>query len=232
MIVNNINLIATYGVIITSKDIQNSEVINFNDWIDNAIDPVRLKEEKFKFSNITVSLLVEGANEDEILTKISNILVNCKSGVLKFSDIDYYYNISLKDSTNKKICEIAYELTFSFQSTYKYKDEVIETINRLTTKVITSNGNLETLAIVEITPSITIIDLVLNINSEAITIKTLTAGKKIIIDGEKGSVTELGINKFKDVDLWKFPRLSPGENTITTSRSTCDISIKYKPRFI
>ena len=229
MIVNNINLIGTYGVTIISKDIQNSEVITFNDWLDNSLDPVKLKDEKFKFSQITVELLVEGADEDEVLTKISNILVNCKNGILKFSDIDYLYNISLKDSSNKKVCAIAYQLTLSFQSSYKYLDQVIETVNRLTSKTITVAGNIETSAIVEITPSVTIIDLAIIINSETITINNLTASKKIVITDK--SVTELGINKFKDVDLWKFPRLKPGVNTITVSRNTCDITIKYQPRF-
>lgn len=229
MIVNNIDLVSAYGVTIIAKDIQNSEVINYNDWLDNSLDPVKLKEEKFKFSQITVELLVEGDDEDEVLTKISNILVDCKNGILKFSDIDYFYNISLKDSSNKKICSIAYQLILSFQSSYKYLNQVIETVNRLTSKTIIVAGNIETSAIVEITPSVTIIDLAIIINSETITINNLTASKKIVITDK--SVTELGINKFKDVDLWKFPRLKPGVNIITVSRNTCDITIKYQPRF-
>lgn len=229
MIVNNIDLVSAYGVTIIAKDIQNSEVINFNNWLDNSLDPVKLKDEKFKFSQITVELLVEGDDEDEVLTKISNILVDCKNGILKFSDIDYFYNISLKDSSNKKICSIAYQLILSFQSSYKYLNQVIETVNRLTSKTITVAGNIETSAIVEITPSVTIIDLAIIINSETITINNLTASKKIVITDK--SVTELGINKFKDVDLWKFPRLKPGVNIITVSRNTCDITIKYQPRF-
>lgn len=232
MIVNNVDLVTTYGVTIISKDIQNSGVINYNDWLDNSLEPVKLKDEKFKFSQITVELLVEGADEDEVLTKISNILVNCKNGILKFSDIDYFYNISLTSSSNKKICTIAYQLTLSFQSSYKYLGQVIETVNRLTSKTITVAGNIETQAIVEITPSVTIIDLAITINGVSFTINNLTASKKIIIDGEKGSVTELTINKFKDVDLWEFPKLKPGTNIITCSRNTCDINIKYKPRFI
>ncbi|MFR4584880.1 phage distal tail protein, partial [Clostridium cadaveris] len=65
-----------------------------------------------------------------------------------------------------------------------------------------------------------------------ITIKNLTAGKKVIINGEDGTVLENGINKFGDTELWEWPRLLPGSNTITVSKNSCDITIKYKPRYI
>jgi len=232
MYVNNINLTEKYGAMLITKDIQNSEVTNYNDWLDNAIGPIRIKEEKFKFSKITVTLLIEGTDEEDVLTKISNILDLCKSGILKFQDIDYYYNISLANSANKKIICKVYELTLEYQSSYKYSEEVTETINRVITKTITANGNTITPAIIEITPSVTIIDLELTINGEAITIKNLTASKKTILNGEDDTVTELGINKFADTDLWEFPRLKPGINVITVNRSNCDITIRYKPRYI
>ena len=232
MYVNNINLTEKYGVMLITRDIQNSEVTNYNDWLDNAIDPVKVKEEKFKFSKITVTLLVDGADEEDVLTKISNILDLCKSGILKFQDIDYYYNISLTSSINKRIICKVYELTLEYQSSYKYLEEVTETISRIITKTIIVNSNTITPAIIEITPSVTSIDLVLTINGETITVNNLTASKKIILNGEDCTVTELGINKFKDMDLWEFPRLSPGANIITCSRNNVDITIKYKPRFI
>lgn len=46
----------------------------------------------------------------------------------------------------------------------------------------------------------------------------------------KGS--ELGIvNKFEDTDMWAFPTLQPGNNTIGIDVSTCLVDIYYKPKY-
>ena len=84
----------------------------------------------------------------------------------------------------------------------------------------------------KLTPSINIIDLVINGLGESFTIKNLTAGQKVIISGESCTVIQGATNKFLDYDGWDFPKLQPGANTITFSKSSCDITVKYKPRFI
>ena len=40
------------------------------------------------------------------------------------------------------------------------------------------------------------------------------------------------VNKFGDTDMWSFPVLQPGINTIKLTESNCNINIKYKPRYI
>lgn len=233
MIVNNVDLVTLFGATIIEKNFGSSEIIAYIDWLDSAIDPTEEKESKFKFSQIRVVLLIEGENETEILTKMSNIKAMSKKGTLKFSDIDYFYDIALDDSSYKRINTVAYELTLSYKSAYKYLGYITETMNQMATKVIAVSGNTKTPAIVEITPSVDIIDIVINgFGSSDITINNLTANKKVIIDGENGLVTVDGINKYDDTDMWEFPSLEPGANTITVTRTTCDIAIKYKPRFI
>ncbi|MDC4242595.1 phage tail family protein, partial [Clostridium tertium] len=100
-------------------------------------------------------------------------------------------------------------------------------------KTINVSGNLETPAILELTPSIDLIDLTINgLDEEAIILKNLKANKKLIVNGEEGTVTVDGVNKYSDTDMWGFPRLKPGANTITVSKNNVDITIKYKPRYI
>ena len=111
--------------------------------------------------------------------------------------------------------------------------EIIENLNRVNTKTINVLGTYKTNAIVEITPSIDLVDLRLDgLANDPIIIKNLKQGKKIIIDGKEGTVLEEGINKFKDTDLWEFPFLVPGTNTITLSKNSCDVVIKYEPRYL
>ena len=70
------------------------------------------------------------------------------------------------------------------------------------------------------------------LGEDSIVIKNLNRDEKIILDGISGSVTVNGKNKFADTDLWNFPYLSPGTNTITFSKNYFTGIIKYKPRFL
>jgi len=40
------------------------------------------------------------------------------------------------------------------------------------------------------------------------------------------------VNKFGDTDMWEFPTLQPGVNTIDIDILTADVQIKYKPKFL
>lgn len=233
MIINGLNILSEYNLILTERNIQNCNVVNFVDWLSESISPIKLKKEKYKFSSINIKLLVEGDTEESILNKISSIVAKCKSGILKFSDLRYSYNVTLDSSENKIIYENAYELSLQFKSDFKIEDEVTENINRVTIKTINVKGNQDTPAIVEITPINDIIYLTLEgLDDDPIIIKNLKANKTVIIDGEMQKVTIDGVNKYGDTDMWGFPRLIPGENNIKVSRSNCDIKIKYKSRLI
>lgn len=65
-----------------------------------------------------------------------------------------------------------------------------------------------------------------------IKVKNYTPGKKIIIDGETGLITEEGQTKIDDVEIWELPDLKPGENIITTNNNWLEVTIKYNPRFM
>ncbi len=65
-----------------------------------------------------------------------------------------------------------------------------------------------------------------------IEVKNFTPGKKIIIDGETGLITEDGKIKIDDVEIWALPDLQPGENAITTNNNWLEVTVKYSPRFM
>ncbi|XZM78708.1 phage distal tail protein [Clostridium perfringens] len=232
MIVNNIDILTKYGAIITERNIQACEIITFNDWLDNSLDPIKLAPEKNKYSSINIKLYIEGKNENEILAKISEILNICKSGIIKFNDIDYFYNFFIESHEEELIADFAYTLTLNLKATYKFlKENTISFTDY--TKDINMQGNVKTPCIIEIIPNIDLVDLTINgLSNDPIIIKNLHANKKIILNGEDGTITEGGINKFKDTDFWEFPFLLPKTNTIKLSKNNCNIAIKYKPRFL
>lgn len=232
MIVNDIDILTKYNAILTERNIQACEIVTFNDWLDNSLDPVKLALEKNKYSSINIKLYIEGKNENEILTKISEILNICKSGTIKFKDINYSYNFFIETHEEELIADFAYTIELTLKSTYKFLNE-----NKVSftdyTKNINMQGNVKVPCIVEIIPTIDLIDLTINgLANDPIIIKNLKQGKKIILNGEDGTITQEGKNKFSDTDMWEFPFLLPGTNIIKLNKNSCNMTIKYKPRFL
>lgn len=230
MLINNID-ISVFGASVSNKLIQPTTI---------EIEKVRIKDSfkqidsKKQFKKVSIKLLFEGENRDVINNNISNFMSKLINEVdIKFKNLSHFYHVFLVDHNveDTNFDEWLY-LNIEFVG-YEYSTQIVETMNRITIKTINVPGNTETPAIVEITPSVTIADIVLTgLSDEPMTIRILTGGKKVIIDGEEGTVTVDGVNKFNDTDMWEFPRLKPGANTITVSRSNVDINIKFKPRWI
>ena len=70
----------------------------------------------------------------------------------------------------------------------------------------------------------------ITLNGNTITIETLSSGGTISIDGRTGTVTQNGANAFNVVDLWEFPKLQAGSNSITFSSSGANVKVKMQQR--
>lgn len=232
MYANNVN-IKNFGATLLNIDIQNSQNETTKEWLKSSSIPTILNQ-KFYYKSIDVELLIEGSDRADVLNKASNLKNLFKIATLSFPDIDFLYDCILNsDKIVKTVRLNKVKFQCNFSSGYAYKNYIVETASRIASKAINVPGNLNTPAIVEITPSIDIIDIVVSgLSNEAITIKNLKQGQKVIVNGEDGTVLQNGLNKFSDTDLWEFPKLSPGASTISFSKTNCDITIKYKPRWI
>ena len=232
MLINNIN-INKFKAKLMGRNIKGAEFNIVNDWINNSLTPFVSDTFRYKYKslNFTLDIVCSDANELEIMK--SNIIKQLAISTIKFDDIDYYYRgVTVGEPSFEYIMKGNETLVIAMLVIAE-KEEKIETMNRISNQTINVPGNLETPAIVEITPSVDAIDLTINgLSEDPITIRNLKQNKKIIINGEDGTVLQDGINKFMDTDLWEFPKLNPGANTITISKNTVDINIKYKGRWI
>lgn len=188
--------------------------------------------EDIQFCNIKCIFLFKADTPNDFEEAFSQFCSDVKECELRFSDIALNFKCYLKSIGDiERIGRFHYLTEFKWIG-YKYGDAITETMNRMTSKIINVTGNLNAPAVIEITPSENLTDLVITgVCEDFITINNLTAGKKIIIDGEFGTVLENGENKFEDTIMWEYPRLVPGINTITLSETNCDISIIFKPRY-
>ena len=231
MIINeNIN-ISRYNASVSSKLIQ-PRTIEIN--AGNVKENYFLINEQEGMKQIEIRILFKDDTRDKVYKNISDFMVNFRDEVdIKFNNLSHNYKCYLLDSS---IEETEFEewlyLNLNLKG-YEYWSLISNTINNSYNYSIKNMGNLKSPCIVEITPTIDMIDLVIEgLSQEPIKINTLRKNNKIVIDGINGSVKVGEDNKFNDVDMWEFPSISPGVNFITLSRKECSVIINYYPRFM
>ena len=108
------------------------------------------------------------------------------------------------------------------------------------TMAVSNPGNILTPIRLEITPTVGIASLTISGvcmdpdtgEDQPISLKNLTTGNTVVLDGETGLVTEKGALKSKDTEMWTLPALSPGTTTLTCSTGTLSIRVKLYPRYM
>lgn len=232
MLIDNTN-IKIFNAALMEKNIQPSSIELDGEylWLSKSLSPIFPKQ-KFKFTSIEIKLYLKGESESDVKNKVGLLIDKCKECNLNFEDDFYYKSFLINSNTENTLRNYTRKLNLSFIG-YSYKKEITEVMSKITNKTINVAGNLETPAIVEITPTTVLADVTLEgLADDPIRIENLTANKTVILDGELQKVTVDGVNKYGDTDMWDFPRLKPGSNTIKVNKNNCDIKIKYKPRCI
>lgn len=234
MIINNVDL-KSLGMKQLTVDIQSMDIVNNSVWNKNSISPIFIKNKR-GFKSITVTLLVRGDSRQNVLNVIGaaiSKLNNQSQNVIELDGYDHNFICSLKNTRiSKTKVSKRYNLELKFIGYEEDKTESIYYLNRISTQTINVKGNIETPVVLEVTPSVDINTISINGLGEEIKINNLHAQKKIIIDGINFKVTEGANNKFDDVDIWEYPYLKSGSQTVECSKTLCDIKIKCKGRYI
>lgn len=230
MLINNKN-ISEFKAKLLSRSISNADFNITNEWISNSINPLISKDYNYKYKKLKFSLDIKCNNASELETMKSNIFKELAISTIKFSDINYYYDGFVTNISEPTfITEVFESITFEM-FVIAHGKEIIKNIKLGdTTYIFNVDGNQVTPAMVEIIPNIDLINLTLEgLSEDPIVLKNLKGGETINIGN--GKVTAGGKSKINDVDMWEFPRLKPGQNTIKINKANCDINIKYKPRY-
>lgn len=179
---------------------------------------------------LKIELLFSGTTRQEAEKKISDFmaLVSGQSTIRLFDTDTYFYDCIFNKIEEVNKDNIYNQLvTFSFVAIQKQDMQTL-TLKKTATQNISILGNIETPCVYEITAPLA----VTNVKINDITISSIPAGKKVIIDGIKKLVTQDSLNVFNNVEMINFPKLKPGSNTITLSDTTISVVVKYYPMFI
>lgn len=112
---------------------------------------------------------------------------------------------------------------------YFFDDEIRSVYNGKTSGKLRADGSRDMPCSIEVTAREELENFEVKLNDESYTIASLGLGERIRIDGTKGKVTKAGKNAFDSVELWSFPKLSPGENELEFSNEKATVEVSYTP---
>lgn len=230
---NEISYIEVLSKVITPSSFESN-----SKWNSKSLIPITTKS-KFTYGNMKLELLVRGNTENIVQINASNFLKEISESTVKFGEFNYKVRISSLNIDD--VCEDSWDsgyyqkLTLNLIVDEKFRDEIVTDMLLLGSEfTFNVEGNITTPCVIEITPTQAMVDLVISGVSEySFIVKNLAKDETLIIDGENQTITVNGENKFLDTeDMWEFPYLSPGSNTITFSKSYLTATVKYKPRYV
>lgn len=231
MKINNIDL-KTFGAKVQNKVICHDPNLINTEWNSTSLLPSENETTKH-LKPLEIKILFEGKTRDIVNNNISNFMALVTKCDIKFKDLSHTFRCYCTGSTPEEtgISEWLF-INISFVC-FEYNQEATKTFDSLLSMNVVNNGNLRTPAIIEITTKIDMIKLdITGLAEEKITLKNLKANSPFILDGELQKATVEGVNKFSDVDLWEFPNLNVGNNTITLSSKDLKIKITYKTMYV
>lgn len=244
MLINGKN-ITEYGKTVKQwrVDIEPRKMDHDSEWPRGSPVPIFQAPEAM-FKEFAITLMVYGSGREDIRNRISNILADLTDitdltldgwehgfcGILENAEIK-----ELSDTSRNRFQQL--ELQFTG---YEHGDEVTAAATGVGTIQIDNPGNMVSPAILELTPtvgaaSVEVTGLCRDGSTGAdlpVTIKNLTTGNKIVLNGITGLITENGKLKAGDVDMWELPTLLPGSNTITLDTEYVNLKVTVLPIYM
>lgn len=233
IIVNGVNIDEKYKTNVQILDylLQQREVVTYTDWLDGAFDITIHKNNKYKAFEICISMLLSCSSMDACELVRSELLNTFKSGTIQFDDMSITYDFVFKSEEIMLLNKWRYSYKLTLTA-YNKKGKK-QTINFTGTEhQFTAKGTADTPAVLSVSSNIGLNSLTITgLTSRPITINNIAINTPIVIDGEQCTVEENGGNIFGRTDLWEFPVIKPGINTIKLS-SSCTCELSYKPRYL
>lgn len=221
MKVNDIDIKENFNGDVVSFSPASMQIENNIVLMDSSYNAV-LGEQQLKPQERT--LVIDFYKEDDISNFISEI---SSSFILDIED-GYIYQCFTKDTPGIEQ-EGVQSFTFSL-NVYVLKRKLLQMISFKGNKTIANLGNCMSEAIFKLSSTSAIADFKINdITCE------LKANDPLIIDGIDKKVyyeSNPDVSAFDSTNIVVFPKLQKGENDITVSDSSVDVTVSYYPTFM
>lgn len=215
--------------------IDHATINNNSEWAAGSTTPY-FEKNRIGMKPISVELLVKGSGREEIMHHCSDILALLLDEVEL--TLDGYRNkfraILKSHSRTETSMRRWHVLKLEFEG-YEHGEEV--PASGTSSVMIHNPGNLVSPCQVEIVPRVGAASIVLSgICRDSytgqdlpVTIKDLEAGRKVVLNGLSGLITQDG--ELKEVDMWTLPCVAPGDTLITCNNDWMDMSVYVTPLY-
>lgn len=228
MLINGID-IKIFDAFQSSVLINPAEITVNSMWENSMLTPL-FYSKGAGFKNIELIIGFKADDRAGLNENVSKVISLLKDAiVLKLEGYNNNYKCAIVSSaietSSRRLAAIKLSLTG-----YEFGDEVTSAF--ISDLSVNNNGTADTPATLEISTDIALNVLtVTGLTEKPITVLNVARNSPLVIDGELCTIMQAGTNKFGDTDLWEFPRLKPGNNTISLSQE-CTAFLAYKPRFL
>lgn len=224
--------LTTYGATLLTKNIASHEVIQINDWLDGAYQPVVMRTEQ-RIKKIVVSYLIEGTTAAITEGYFAAMMLAMRAVELKFDDWTKYFDCIFDGSvTPNKLNSCAYLVEIPLKCYKTHLAEVTETANGVSSKSITSTGSVSSECQITVTPSTGIATYTITgLTAAPIVLSNLASGKAHVVDGYLYRYLKDGASDIANYGGYAWPRLPAGTTIVTFSSTSANVTIKYYPNF-
>lgn len=226
VLINSANLNSKYNCKVIEFNADATKFGNMgNYWPKKALQGVRVNSRVHTFRNLKLTIHFYGGEvaEDNIIKFIEH------SSSCTFKYKNKNYDVSIKEEDDNKPIVLNSNTTkidLNYDILNVYKDT--KTVTIAGSGTININSPKECYANLEITASTALPSCKITINGYVITIKNVKANETVYIGS--GKVTAGGKSKMNDVDMWEFPILKNGVNTISIDNNV-SLKVKYNERW-
>lgn len=223
-------------------------VTNGSEWPGGAASPLMLPSEA-GMKKVEVSVILEGTDRQGIWQNAGALVAALMApSEIELDGFSHSFHMALANATQAELSLQRFHKATLELIGYEHGPEASRSyeVSGYSSISFLNGGTMEAPAILEITPrigraSVTVSGIVrdrMTLEDRPLTVSRLTQGRKVIVDGEKGLVTEEGgegeapANKFGDVSLWGFPSLLPGWNWVNVDQGGLLVTVRHKPRYL
>lgn len=223
MLINNVN-INNFNCKVLKFEPSTTNLKSEGGFWSSSLIPIKsIHSESYR--DLKISFLYNLKRED-VLKCSSKLIEHIKSSNIFYKNL--FYEVELSDKPNlirKNFHTYILELQFNILNVCE--SEKIVTTN--TSTIINIESSKPCYANLEIAANTNVISVVISINDIDITVKNIKGNETVYISS--GKVLAGGKSKIDDVDIWEFPILKPGSNTIKVSREDVNLTVKYNERW-
>lgn len=197
-----------------------------NDYVNSVgMSSFKLYRQKVKLHTLEMSFYVSGSSEDALQISVSQLMAKAQECVIRNAKSDFEYPAILTGVKDEDTgVEFYHKVTLTFAAIKRMA---------LQTKTFTESTTFYNFGTVEsgMKIAVTFSSAQSSVKVNRYTLENVTAGIPFIIDGIEGTVTQNDANRINDTNLARFPKIKPGNNTITLPAG-CTADVSWYPTYL